>query len=101
MKKIRTLSLMLMSIALMSFVFTSCKMKNAMEQAAGEIIEEVTDMSGDIMEKLTDIISSGVIQINKANGHERTNARTRLFFVSNTKRGAKLESYMDVPSAFR
>lgn len=65
------------------------------------VIEEVTDMSGDIMEKLTDIMSSGVIQINKANGHERTNARTRLMFVSNTKRGAKLESYSDGPSAFR
>jgi hypothetical protein len=65
------------------------------------IIEEVTDMPQDIMEKLTDVMSSGIVSVNKANGNEKTNARTRLLFVSNTKRGAKLESYGDGPSAIR
>ena len=46
MKKTRTISLFLMSMALMSFVLTSCKMKNAMEKAAGEIIEEVIEEIG-------------------------------------------------------
>jgi len=73
----------------------------ALNDRRAVIIEEVTDMPSEIFEKLTDIMSSGIISITKANGHEQTNARTRLLFVSNTKRGAKLESYSDGPSAIR
>ena len=43
MKKIRTLSLLIMGMAIISFSLTSCKMKKAMEQAAEEIIEEVIE----------------------------------------------------------
>ena len=46
MKKIRTLSLLLTGLALMSFVLNSCKMKSAMEKAAEDIIEEVIEEVG-------------------------------------------------------
>lgn len=57
------------------------------------VVEELSGLTAEEISRMTDVRSSGVARIDKGGHSTQTTARTRLVFLSNTRRGRNLQDF--------